>query len=76
MHEPWGTWRDNVHTAIIAAETRRPHLKKGARVKLDDFILRHPDDVEAEQSEKRRAATANLFQFFKAIAKRKGRKNG
>lgn len=40
--EPWGAWRDNLHTAILCREVLRPHLKKGARVKLDDFFYRDP----------------------------------
>lgn len=77
MHEPWGAYRDNVHAAIIAAEIRRPNLKKGARVKLDDFMLRHPADVEEQQARDRNTATRNLFQFLKAIATKRPRpKNG
>lgn len=75
-HEPWGPWRDNMHAAIIAAEIRRPNLKKGSRVSLADFMLRHPADVEDEREQGRRKATSNLFQFFKLVGKRKGRKNG
>lgn len=71
QQEPWGPWRDNLHAAVIAAEVRRPHLKKGKKVQLDDFMLRHPDDVAEEQEAKRRAATRNLFQLFKAVAKPK-----
>lgn len=71
LAEPWGAWRDNVHTAIVAAELRRPYLKKGVRVQLDDFMLRHPDELAEERNARRRKATGNLFQMLKAIATRK-----
>lgn len=41
--EPWGSWRDNMHAAIIAREIRRPQLKKGARVSIDDFMMIPPE---------------------------------
>lgn len=41
--EPWGTWRDNAHAAIIAREVKRLGLKRGARVQMDDFMLVHPE---------------------------------
>ena len=68
MHEPWGAWRDNLHSAMIAAEVARPYLKKGARLSIDAFMVRHPDDVAAERESKRKAAARNIFQAFKAIA--------
>lgn len=74
--EPWGPWRDNLHAAIIAAEVRRPNLKKGAKVKLEDFMLRHPDELAAEQAERRRAASRNLFELFKTVATKKVKANG
>lgn len=71
MVEPWGPWRDNVHAALIAGEVRRPNLKKGVRLQLDDFMLRHPDDVAAERELRRRKATSGLFQALKAMATRR-----
>lgn len=67
-HEPWGAWRDNLHAAIIAGEVIRPHLKKGAKISLDSFMVRHPQEVAEEQARKRKAATRNLFEFFKSVA--------
>lgn len=43
VEEPWGTWRDNAHAAIIAREVRRLGVKRGARVGMDDFMLVHPE---------------------------------
>jgi hypothetical protein len=72
--EPWGSWRDNIHAALIAAEVRRPNVKQGMKVRLDDFMLRHPEDREAELTAKRREANRNLYNALKAMAVRK--KNG
>lgn len=68
MHEPWGAWRDNLHAALIAMEVIRPNLKKGARISLDAFMVRHPDDLVQAREQKRTTATRNLFQLFKAMA--------
>jgi hypothetical protein len=45
--EPWGPYRDNVHTAMMIAELLRPHLAKGAKIEMEAFMLRHPDEVKA-----------------------------
>jgi hypothetical protein len=68
LHEPWGAWRDNLHTAILASEFIRPYLKKGARISLDTFMLRHPDEVAEERQAKSKAAARNLFKVLKAMA--------
>jgi len=41
--EPWGSWRDNAHAAIIAREIRRPQLKKGTKVSIEDFMMTPPE---------------------------------
>jgi hypothetical protein len=69
--EPWGSWRDNIHAALIAAEVRRPNVKQGVKVQLDDFMLRHPEDREADLLAKRRTANRNLYNALKAMATRK-----
>lgn len=38
--EPWGTWRDNMHTAIIAREIRATRSKKPST--MEDFMLFSP----------------------------------
>lgn len=73
MHEPWGPWRDNLHTAILARETLRPHFKKGSSIRLDDFMLRHPDEVAEETAARRKAATRGLFGILKSVATRKSK---
>lgn len=71
QQEPWGPWRDNMHAAIIAAEVRRPNLRKGATVKLDDFMLRSTLEDEAHRASKRRQGQRNLFELLKSVAKRR-----
>ncbi len=73
MQEPWGPWRDNLHTAILAREVLRPHFKEGAKIKLDDFMLRHPDDVAEAKAKERRSSQHALFNLLKSVAKRKGK---
>lgn len=73
LHEPWGAWRDNLHTAIIAAEVRRPHLKQGAKQSLDAFMLRHPDEIAEQQQAKRQQAARSLFESLRSIAKKRPR---
>jgi hypothetical protein len=60
--EPWGPYRDNVHAAIIAREVRRPQLRKGAKLELDDFMVVNP-------RERQREATANFLNMLRLIAK-------
>lgn len=76
LQEPWGPWRDNLHAAIIARAVVSPHVKKGTRIDLADFMLRHPEEVAEEQAAKRRAASGNLFRFFKSIATKRPYRNG
>lgn len=59
--EPWGPWRDNLHTAIIAKEIRRVWSERAA--KLDDFFYRLPDDRRVD-------GRMNVINVLKAIARR------
>jgi hypothetical protein len=61
--EPWGPWRDNLHAALLAREIRRPQLRKGAKVALEDFMVRDP-------TERQREATAGFIGFLKSVAKK------
>jgi hypothetical protein len=40
--EPWGPWRDNMHTAILARELRRSRVKPNTKVDMDQFMIRPP----------------------------------
>lgn len=61
--EPWGSWRDNLHVAILAREIRRPQLRKGVRIDMNDFMVRSPAERKAE-------AASNLLTFLKSVAKK------
>lgn len=37
--EPWGPYRDNLHAAMIVTELLKPHLKKGVKLNLSDYLL-------------------------------------
>lgn len=61
--EPWGAKRDNLHAAIIAREIRRPQMRAGARVTLEEFMVRDP-------RERQREASSNLLYWLRSVAKR------
>lgn len=67
LEEPWGPWRDNVHTAIIARETLKANGFKAP--KLDVFMLKSRSQREAEQQ----AAGEGVISMLKAISVRKKR---
>ena len=60
--EPWGPWRDNIHTAIIARELRRPQVRRGTRIPLEQFFVRDPE-------ERRQEGINGFFGFLQAVAK-------
>jgi hypothetical protein len=63
--EPWGAYRDNLHTAIVAREIRRTAYKGDH--KLADFLLQRPERREAEQR-------SGVFNMFRALAHKVKRK--
>jgi len=65
--EPWGSWRDNLHAAIIAAQVRAPYLRKGASNDLSDFMVMDPE------IRRRRRVTA-LVQALRAAGQAAARK--
>lgn len=48
--EPWGSWRDNLHTSLIAREVRR--TKTPSFQKLDVFFYKNPI-TEAQSAEQK-----------------------
>ena len=49
--EPWGPYRDNLHTAMLICQLLRPHLKEGTQLSLQDFMFENPADRrEREQT--------------------------
>ncbi|MEO8224132.1 MAG: hypothetical protein ABI661_04960 [Gammaproteobacteria bacterium] len=66
LEEPWGPWRDNLHTAILAREIQRPQLKKGHKVDMQNFMVQRP----VEQAQNRVSAfIRTLFAMSKPVPK-------
>jgi hypothetical protein len=43
--EPWGSYRDNMHAAMIVSELLKPHYKYGARpLAMSDFMFEQQED--------------------------------
>lgn len=59
--EPWGPWRDNLHAAIVAREVRRTRVKPSARVPLEQFMVRNPE-------ERRKEGEQSFFGMMQAVA--------
>lgn len=66
--EPWGPYRDNLHTAIIAREIRRGNFK-GDHL-LEQFMVMNPEDQEQMQKSRGKQQKAGLFGAMKAMAVR------
>ena len=63
--EPFGAWRDNLHSAQIASTLHNINRRKNAPAKTaKEWMYEHPD-------EKRINDTAQTLAAFKAMAKRK-----
>lgn len=61
--EPWGAYRDNLHTGILASLLATP--KKGhKRPAPSEFLLRTKD-------EQREQSTGKALSWLRAVAKRK-----
>ncbi len=63
--EPWGPWRDNMHVAILAKEIRRPQVRSGTMIDLDQFMMREPVERVRENEQK-------VITFLRAVAKPRG----
>jgi hypothetical protein len=63
--EPWGAYRDNIHTGLICSILSNIHRRKGApEVSYDAFILR--DKIEQQEME-----TRKTLSWFRGVARRK-----
>jgi hypothetical protein len=77
--EPWGPWRANMHAAILAQAMLLPHVKKGAKIRLDDFMIMDPQERASKQQ---REANQALMAMLRTMAqsqpggprRRKGKK--
>ncbi len=60
--EPWGSYRDNLHAAMIAREVRRTAFK--GQHKLEDFMVQQPKKDSGETGWNK----DTVFGMFKALA--------
>lgn len=61
--EPWGSYRDNIHAAIIASTMRNIFRKKGSRpVDWQTFML-------VDKAEHKRSNLASFVSWMRAMAK-------
>lgn len=58
--EPWGAWRDNWHTAILAKLTFDVNRGKQPPVKMDKFMFSDAE-LDAEKKAKQFAAQLNAL---------------
>lgn len=65
LEEPWGTWRDNLHAAMIAREVRRGNFK--GQHQLETFMVVGKTKV----IERQKTAKKGVFSMLKHIAQRK-----
>lgn len=47
--EPWGPARDNWHAARICMAVLLPHLRKGAKLNIKDFLFESRQDAQIRQ---------------------------
>ena len=67
--DPWGTWRDNAHSASICAVLANVHRSEKSRpFSYEDFMILDPETAERRREEKRKAASMTLFKMLNAIA--------
>jgi hypothetical protein len=50
--EPWGSWRDNFHAALIARAVRQTVTQKP--ISLDDFMFKRPPEAALDPVEQLR----------------------
>jgi hypothetical protein len=64
--EPWGSFRDNIHSGLVASVIANANRRQGSRAfSYADFMLTERDPA-AEK-----AKTANIVNFFRRAAKPK-----
>ena len=74
VEESWGPHRDNLHAALIVTELLKPHLGEGAKpLLLEDFMFKHPEDVEADRAKLLAAQAEVIIHKEKRKARRLAR---
>jgi hypothetical protein len=68
--EPWGSYRDNIHTGLLASLIVNALRKKGTKpISYQEFML-------VDRDEHRKKQTAKTLNWLKSVAKPKKKKNG
>jgi hypothetical protein len=65
LEEPWGSYRDNLHTGILASILTNVHRRKGSRrASVDDFMLMSKETRKSKD-------TRGMLDFFRRVGVRK-----
>ena len=68
--DPWGTWRDNSHAALIASVVANAFRGKDARAfTVDDFMLLDPETAAKQKAERAARGSLALVAALNAVAK-------
>lgn len=68
--DPWGTWRDNVHSASIATVVANSFRGKDTRpLTCEDFMILDPEVAEKRKAEKISRSNRSLIAALNAVAK-------
>lgn len=70
--DPWGTWRDNAHSAMVCSVVANAFRGEKSRVfTFEDFMLLDKETADKRRAEKQSARNRSLVAVLKAIAKPK-----
>jgi hypothetical protein len=68
--DPWGTWRDNAHSALVAATVANAFRgEKSKPFTFEDFMFMDKETSEKRRKEKQVEYNRNLIAALKAMAK-------
>jgi hypothetical protein len=69
QREPWGTWRDNVHAAMIASTVANAFRGEKSRAySPDDFMLLEPEIARAKKEADQQRKAQMFIEYLKAVA--------
>jgi hypothetical protein len=69
QREPWGTWRDNAHAAMITAMIGNVFRGEKSRVcTVDDFMILDPEVAAAKREADQKRKTQMFIEYLKAVA--------
>jgi hypothetical protein len=68
--DPWGTWRDNAHSAVIATIMGNAFRGKDTRaLSYEDFMFVDPETAEKRRAERMSRNNRSLVAALTAVAK-------